>query len=145
MENENNHNKNHIFFKSEIRCQEKLRIFHHLPQTPGHKGTSLCEVHKLLCNPISAFIFKVQNQVYYKNGSGLIRGMAFDGSGLIRGMVFDGSSLIREGWRLVGVVYKRDGLWWEWTYKRIGLWWEWLYKRGDYCTCIFLCLFMLYV
>jgi hypothetical protein len=40
--------------------------------------------------------------------------MAFDGSGLIRGMVFDGSSLIREGWPLVGVVYKRDGLWWEW-------------------------------
>jgi hypothetical protein len=36
--------------------------------------------------------------------------MAFDGSGLIRGMVFDGSSLIREGWPLVGVVYKRDGL-----------------------------------
>ena len=81
MENENNHNKNHIFFKSEIRCQEKPRIQDFSPfyprasgdcsrppellgaaqgpQTPGRKGTSLCEVHELLCNPISAFIFKV--------------------------------------------------------------------------------------
>jgi hypothetical protein len=71
MENENNHNKNHIFFKSEIRCQEKPRMQDFSPftpellgvlsdpQTPGHKGISLCEVHGLLCNPISAFIFKV--------------------------------------------------------------------------------------
>jgi hypothetical protein len=60
------------FFSKEklgARRSPEFRIFHHFtpellgaaqgPQTPGRKGTSLCEVHELLCNPISAFIFKV--------------------------------------------------------------------------------------
>jgi hypothetical protein len=34
MENENNHNKNHIFFKTEIRCQEKPRMQDFSPFTP---------------------------------------------------------------------------------------------------------------
>jgi hypothetical protein len=38
MENENNHNKNHIFFKSEIRCQEKPRMQDFSPFTPELLG-----------------------------------------------------------------------------------------------------------
>jgi hypothetical protein len=48
------------------RRSPEFRIFHHFtpellgaaqgPQTPGRKGTSLCEVHELLCNPVIVFI-----------------------------------------------------------------------------------------
>jgi hypothetical protein len=41
MENENNHNKNHIFFKSEVRCQEKPRMQDFSPFTPEVLG-DLC-------------------------------------------------------------------------------------------------------
>jgi hypothetical protein len=38
MENENNHNKNHIFFKSEVRCQEKPIMQDFSPFTPEVLG-----------------------------------------------------------------------------------------------------------